>query len=116
MDITKKLNPMQEELNARTIKETHEPIIQLHDVCKVYTTGAGDFNALNDITLDIYEGEFLGIIGKSGAGKTTLLNMISGVSEITSGKVLFYTREATNHTEKRVAVLVNSMSEDELAL
>lgn len=116
MDIRKKLNPMQEELDARTIKGTHEPIIQLHDVCKVYTTGAGDFNALNEITLDIYEGEFLGIIGKSGAGKTTLLNMISGVSEITSGKVLFYTREATNHTVKRVVVPVNSMSEDDLAL
>ena len=72
MDISKKLNPMQEELDARTIKGTNEPIIQLHDVCKVYTTGAGDFNALNEITLDIQEGEFLGIIGKSGAGKTTL--------------------------------------------
>ncbi len=116
MGINKKLNPMQEELDTRTIKGSQEPIIQLYDVCKVYTTGAGDFNALDDITLDIYAGEFLGIIGKSGAGKSTLLNMISGVSEITSGKVLFYTREASNHTEKRVVVPVNSMSEDDLAL
>ena len=116
MNISKKLNPMQEEFDARTIKGTHEAIIQLHNVCKVYKTGAGEFNALDDITLDIYEGEFLGIIGKSGAGKTTLLNMISGISEITSGKVLFYNREATNHTEKRIVATVNSMSEDELAL
>ena len=53
MEISKKFNPMQEELDAQTIKGTHEPIIQLHDVCKVYTTGAGDFNALKDITLEI---------------------------------------------------------------
>jgi len=44
---------MQEELDARTKKGTPDPINQLHDVCKVYTTGAGDFNALNDITLEI---------------------------------------------------------------
>ena len=63
---------------------------QLHDgVVQVYTNPAGDFPALKDVCLDVYQGEFLGITGKSGAGKTTLLNMISGVSEISSGEVLF---------------------------
>jgi putative ABC transport system ATP-binding protein len=66
------------------------PIMTLRDVRKVYETGSGDFVALKDISIDILPGEFLGIVGKSGAGKTTLLNMISGVSEITSGEVLFY--------------------------
>ena len=66
-----------------------EAIMKLEDVSKIYKTGAGDFAALRDICLEVYKGEFLGIVGKSGAGKTTLLNMISGVSEITSGDVFF---------------------------
>ena len=67
-----------------------DPIISLRNVGKIYKTGSGDFVALQNITMDVIPGEFLGIIGKSGAGKTTLLNMISGVSEITSGEVLFF--------------------------
>jgi putative ABC transport system ATP-binding protein len=62
--------------------------IQLRQVVKVYRTAAGDFTALKGISLDIYRGEFLGIIGKSGAGKSTLLNMITGVDSLTSGEVL----------------------------
>ena len=65
------------------------PIIQLRDVVKAYETGEGPFYALKDVNIDIQSGEFLGITGKSGAGKTTLLNMISGVSDLTSGEVLF---------------------------
>jgi ABC-type lipoprotein export system ATPase subunit len=72
------------------LKTASEPIIRLRDVVKVYETGAGGFTAISGISLDIHQGEFLGIVGKSGAGKTTLLNLISGVSELTSGEVLFY--------------------------
>ena len=84
-----------------------QPIIQLRHVRKTYSTGSGGFTALNDINLDIFPGEFLGIVGKSGAGKTTLLNMISGVSEISAGEVLFQREEA--------AMPLHMMSEDELA-
>jgi ABC-type lipoprotein export system ATPase subunit len=93
-----------------------EPIIQLREVVKVYKTGAGGFTAINGINLDIQEGEFLGIIGKSGAGKTTLLNMISGISEITSGEVLFRVSDQSNHGEGRKILSVHSLSEDEMAL
>lgn len=65
-------------------------IIQLQDVVKTYRTGEVPFVALDHVTLDIRQGEFLGITGKSGAGKTTLLNMVSGVSELTSGQILFH--------------------------
>ena len=61
-------------------------IIQMQDVTKTYDTGDVPFTALDNVNLDIKQGEFLGITGKSGAGKTTLLNMISGVSELTSGQ------------------------------
>lgn len=87
-------------------------IIRLHQVSKVYHTGFGDFAALKNISLDIAAGEFLGIIGKSGAGKTTLLNMISGVSEISSGEVYFYPQ---NGRQNGHTLLLNSLEEDDLA-
>jgi ABC-type lipoprotein export system ATPase subunit len=87
---------------------TITPILQLRNVNKTYATGSGGFTALKNVNLNIHTSEFLGIIGKSGAGKTTLLNMISGVSEITSGEVLFQQAGTT--------IPLHVMSEDELAL
>ena len=62
----------------------------MQDVVKIYNTGDIPFMALNNVNIDIKQSEFLGITGKSGAGKSTLLNMISGVSEVTSGSVMFH--------------------------
>ena len=67
------------------------PLVELHNVEKVYSTAAGDFNALKGISMHIHAGDFLGIIGKSGAGKSTLLNMITGVDHLTSGQVTIRT-------------------------
>jgi len=54
------------------------PVVQLRDLVKVYDTGEVPFTALKRVDLDVYSGEFVGIIGKSGSGKTTLINMITG--------------------------------------
>jgi putative ABC transport system ATP-binding protein len=62
-----------------------EKFISLRGVVKEYRTAAGSFRALRGINLDVAQGEFLGIIGKSGAGKTTLINMISGIDSLTEG-------------------------------
>jgi putative ABC transport system ATP-binding protein len=64
-----------------------DPQIRLRGVVKRYKTAAGEFEALKGIDLDVYPGEFLGIIGKSGAGKTTLINMLTGVDHLTAGEV-----------------------------
>jgi putative ABC transport system ATP-binding protein len=64
-----------------------QALIRLNQVTKRYKTAAGEFQALKDIDLEVYPGEFLGIIGKSGAGKTTLINMLTGVDHLTSGEV-----------------------------
>jgi len=64
-----------------------EPFICLRNVSKTYQGEGGDFRALKGVDLDVYRGEFLGILGRSGAGKSTLLNMISGVDHLTSGSI-----------------------------
>lgn len=89
---------------ASTVEVAAQPIITLRGVKKAYHTPAGDFWALHGIDLDIYPGEFVGIIGKSGAGKTTLLNMISGIDALTAGEVVVN------------GVRVHDLDEDRLAL
>jgi len=88
-------------------------IIQMQDVVKTYNTGDIPFTALNHVSIDIRQGEFLGITGKSGAGKTTLLNMISGVSELTSGSVMFHW---ANNGSASQSIALQGLDEDQLAL
>ena len=84
------------------------PLIELNNVSKTYSTAAGDFVALKEVNLVVETGEFLGIVGKSGAGKSTLLNMINGVDQLTSGEVI------VSSNGKNVSI--HDMNEDALAL
>ena len=83
-------------------------LIEMRDVVKVYSTAAGEFEALKNISMQVGAGEFLGIVGKSGAGKSTLLNMITGVDDLTSGEVVVNSNGSP--------VSVHQMTEDEIAL
>ena len=85
-----------------------EPIVELRDVTKIYSSAAGEFLALRGINLSVAPGEFLGIVGKSGAGKSTLLNMINGVDHLTSGEVTV--RVGSD------GVAVHGLAESDLAL
>jgi putative ABC transport system ATP-binding protein len=81
-----------------------EPLIRMRAVVKAYKTAAGDFIALKGIDLDVYPGEFLGIIGKSGSGKTTLINMLAGVDHLTRGEVWVDGLPVHQLDENRLAV------------
>ena len=61
------------------------PILDVHGVSKTF----GGLKAVHEVSLDLNEGEILGIIGPNGAGKTTLFNMISGAIPADSGSVTF---------------------------
>ncbi len=65
-------------------------IICVRNLVKKYKSGEdGIISVLKGINLDVYLGEFLVILGESGCGKSTLLNIIAGIDETTSGKVLY---------------------------
>jgi putative ABC transport system ATP-binding protein len=64
------------------------PLIRLADVSKVYHLESGDFTALNHISLDISEGEFVALMGPSGSGKSTLMNQV-GILDVPSTGELF---------------------------
>jgi putative ABC transport system ATP-binding protein len=62
-------------------------IIKLDGVTKTYRLGDETFNALDDVSLHVNEGEFLVIIGPSGSGKSTLANIVGGLDHPTAGTV-----------------------------
>jgi ABC-type lipoprotein export system ATPase subunit len=64
-------------------------MIALEQVTKTYTLGKGSsVSAIHGVSLEIEQGEFVLIVGRSGSGKTTLLNLVAGLTQPTSGKVL----------------------------
>lgn len=62
-------------------------IIKIENLSRTYTETEVEVKAVNDVSLNIDEGEFTAIVGPSGSGKTTLLNMIGGLDAPTSGKI-----------------------------
>ena len=64
------------------------PRIKVDAVGKIFGSGTQAVQAIKRIDLDVYENEFVSIVGTSGCGKSTLLNMIGGLDEPTSGDIL----------------------------
>jgi len=61
--------------------------VQVRNVRKVYQRDKQQVSVLDGLTLDIAEGDFVGLMGPSGSGKTTLLNLIGGIDQPTSGEI-----------------------------
>ena len=61
--------------------------LKIENVKNIYNSRNGEMIALNGVSLDIYENEFICVVGPSGCGKSTLLNIIAGLLEPSSGKV-----------------------------
>ncbi|NWF75958.1 MAG: ABC transporter ATP-binding protein [Nitrospirae bacterium] len=78
-------------------------ILEIKNVFKSYRRGNQILQVLNDISLDIEEGEFLALMGPSGSGKTTLLNLIAGIDKVDSGIIKIKGIDITQLTETELA-------------
>ena len=62
-------------------------VIETKDLCKYYGDGNNRVKALDQVSVEVEKGEFIGVVGKSGSGKSTLLNMIGGLDHPTRGTI-----------------------------
>lgn len=62
-------------------------ILKAENLIKTYTMGEEKFNAVDDISFTVEQGEFVAIVGASGSGKSTIMHMLGGVDRPTSGKI-----------------------------
>lgn len=80
-----------------------ENIISIKNARKTYVMGSEKINAVNDISLDIKQGEICCLLGKSGSGKSTLLNLISGLERPSSGEIIFKGKHIESMDESQLA-------------
>ena len=77
-------------------------IVKIKNLSKIYKTGEREFKALDNINLEIEEGNFVVILGPSGAGKSTLLNLIGGMDTPTNGTIKINGEDISNYNESKL--------------
>lgn len=65
-------------------------ILKINNLSKVYHTEDGEIKAIDRISFDVYEGEFIAIVGSSGCGKSTLLSILAGLETKSGGSITFH--------------------------
>ncbi len=84
-------------------KSSIKAVADLQDVCKIYGEGATEVRAVNGLSLTVYQGDYLAVMGASGSGKSTAMNILGCLDRSTSGSYWLQGQE------------VNSLSDDDLA-
>jgi len=79
------------------------PIVEVQKVSKSYRRGDRRLAVLQDINLEVQEGEFLALMGPSGSGKSTLLNLIAGLDHVDSGTITVGGVDITSLSESELA-------------
>ena len=78
-------------------------LLEVKHIEKYYGNKGNVTKAIHDISFEVEEGEYIGIMGASGSGKTTLLNCISTIDTVTSGHILLEGQDITTLKEKALA-------------
>ncbi len=93
-------------ISAKERKQNHKllyakpPILEIKNLATYFTSKKNIVKAVDDISLKIYEGETLGLVGESGCGKTTLGRTIMGLEKATKGTILYQNKDITNLINK----------------
>ena len=95
--------------SIRTTQKTGKPLIKLIDVWKIYQMGEVEFAALKGINLEIYEGEFLVVLGPSGSGKSTLMNLLGCLDLPSKGRISLNSKDISTLDESELAVIRGQM-------
>jgi putative ABC transport system ATP-binding protein len=80
-----------------------QPIVQVLGVHKFFTRGSEQIDVLQDLNLEVADGEFLGLMGPSGSGKTTLLNLIAGLDKPSQGDIWVGENKISDMSEGELA-------------
>lgn len=83
-------------------------MIKLEHIHKFYRTGDEQLHVLNNVTLEIAEGEFVGIMGPSGSGKSTLINILGFLDSKYQGSYQFDERPVSNLSDSQISKVRNS--------
>lgn len=87
---------------------TRLPIIRLEQLSKSYREAGQERTVLDQLDLELYQGEFVCLLGKSGSGKSTLLNLLSGIDQPTRGHVTLFAASAQGEPD---AIRITALSE-----
>lgn len=83
------------------------PFLQLEDIYKIYQMGSEEVHANDGISVNIYHGEFVAIVGKSGSGKSTLMNIIGALDVPSRGEYLIQGVNTSHMSEGELAAIRN---------
>src|SRR5690348_8156205 len=92
---------------AATTNETHDAVISIQDVHRIYQLGENRVHALRGINLEIGRGEFVAIMGSSGSGKSTLMNILGCLDRPTSGNYVLDGVNVAELPKKELAAIRN---------
>ena len=76
-------------------------ILKMENISKKYGKGKTSLKALNNVSIDVEEGEFITIVGPSGSGKSTLLNILGCIDSPTSGNIFIENENITKLSDKQ---------------
>ncbi|MCP4583071.1 MAG: ABC transporter ATP-binding protein [candidate division Zixibacteria bacterium] len=93
-------------------------LLKTHSLCRYYNRGPQQVRAVDEVSLSVKRGEFLGIVGASGSGKSTLLSLLAGLDTPTSGQIeientklsTFNRRELAAYRARRIGMVFQSFN------